>query len=67
MTDVERYRKLHKNCKWCQHAEFVSPSLRYNVNCPDYWDCRLKDQMIRCQRLKAFFCGYYKLKSTSKY
>lgn len=58
--DVENYRKFHKNCKYCKHAKYESPVLKYNVSCPDYYYCECSDNVIHIF-IKALWCRYYRV------
>ena len=59
-NDIINYRKHHKNCKYCIHAKFESPLLKYGINCPDYYVCECSDNIIRLF-IKALWCRYYKV------
>ncbi len=57
---IINYSKRHRNCKYCQHAKFVSPSLRHGISCPDFYECECSDKIIRLF-IKALWCRYYKV------
>ena len=59
--DIENYRKLHPNCKYCAHAKFYCPSLRGIPCTGDWWECECSDKTIRFFR-KAKLCRYYRVR-----
>lgn len=50
------YRQKHPRCKWCQYSHYETWS--HWTNCC-YWECKLKDKIIKYDMLNAKFCKYY--------
>lgn len=51
-----KYRQRHKKCRWCKHSKY-QVWFHWTDTC--YWECKLSEDIIKYDRLKAMFCKYY--------
>ena len=61
------WREKHPKCKFCRYCEFVSPSTKFGVMCPDYYKCEVKDRIIHLPNMPRPLCMCYEARHEAKF
>lgn len=57
---VKKYRQKHPNCEYCEWYNYNCKGWMYGV--PSYEECKLKNKIIRFNKITAKLCKYYQVK-----
>ena len=60
------WREKHPRCDFCQYLRLDTTATRLNLPCSDYYECTIKNRIIKYPKMLRPWCRCYKIKQFDK-